>query len=138
MGTYYKAVNTSRREFIEPSTFGQTGKVQEFTEEPAGIMEALALLLLEGRDGDIEGRWAGDNIIFASVYGKEDDRGYTLYHNVRHDLSYENIGPQVIHHMAQSSITKQRLIERAQHSRFVLQATLDELGIVWREEDQDA
>ncbi len=134
MGTYYKAVNRTRREFIEPATFGQTMKVQEFTEEPAGIMEALALLLLEGGDGDVVGRWAGGRIIFASVYGEEkEEDGLNLYRSVEEDPSYENVGPQVLQYMAESRLTRQRLIDRARRGHRTLQAALDEIGVAWRD-----
>jgi len=134
MGTYYKAVNTDRKEFMEPSTFGQTLKLQEFTEDPAGIMEALAILLAENERGGIEGRWAGDRVLFASVYGQEDEDGLTLYRRVGQDPSYLDVGPHVLKHMVRSEITRQRLIERARHKPSArLRSVLNDLGVIWRE-----
>lgn len=55
MGQYYKVVNLSKRQFMNPHDFGDSGKLLEFGTSSFGIMNGLAILLASGN-----GRGGGD------------------------------------------------------------------------------
>lgn len=134
MGVYYKIINLDRREYLSPSTFGQTLKMQEFTEEPAGVLEGLALLLAEDHDQGVLGRWARDRVIFASSQGPADADDLNLYRRATRDPEYTNVGPQVVRYMAECGgrITTRRLVERAREHEWAtaLRDALEPTGLL--------
>lgn len=87
MGQYYKIANLTKREFINPHTFGDGIKLMEFAMNSGGIMSALAILLASSNGcggGDLHltdkspwkgvpGRWAGDRIVVAGDYDDNPD-----------------------------------------------------------------
>lgn len=96
MGQYYKIVNTTKRQYLDPSAFGDGLKLMAFANSESGVMSALALLLAQGNGkggGDFRGidkmigSWAGDSIIVLGDYsemhfevpGIENPRNYDLY-----------------------------------------------------------
>jgi hypothetical protein len=88
MGQYYKIVNLTKREYLEPHAFDEGAKLLEFGCSGSGTMTALAVLLANsnGRGGgDLNGvpedfpvkpgRWAGDRIVVAGDYAEATDPG---------------------------------------------------------------
>ena len=80
MGQYYKVVNTTKGEFLEPHSFGSGAKLMEFSSDGMSIMQGLAILLADGNnrgggdlrsEKDIVGSWAGDNIVITGDYADE-------------------------------------------------------------------
>lgn len=56
MGQYYIIANIDKREFIDPSDFGDGSKLLDFTSAGQGVMQALAILTSQGNgdgNGDI-------------------------------------------------------------------------------------
>lgn len=81
MGQYYKIVNLTKKQFMNPHDFGDGAKLCEFGDSRSGVMFALAALLASGNNrggGDIRsddpiiGSWAGDQI---AIVGDYDDEG---------------------------------------------------------------
>ena len=77
MGQYYKAFNKTKKEYLNPHTFGNGLKLMEFTSDGKGMLQGLSLLLANGNgrgSGDhpseskIIGRWSGDNITIDGDY----------------------------------------------------------------------
>lgn len=77
MGQYYKIVNPAKKEYLNPSSFGDGLKLQDFGNGSFGTMFALALLLSSGNNqggGDLSsndpliGSWAGDPIYILGDY----------------------------------------------------------------------
>lgn len=93
MGQYYVIANLDKKEFINPTSFGDGSKLLEFGSSSDGTMTGLVVLLASsnGRGGGdlhlrsdrwshIPGRWAGDRVVVAGDY--DDDRsspGYGVY-----------------------------------------------------------
>jgi hypothetical protein len=88
MGQYYKIVNLTKNEFLDPSVFGEGLKLLEFGCDSNGVLTALAVLLANSNDrggGDLHGvpedfpiqagRWAGNEIVVAGDYAKDGDKG---------------------------------------------------------------
>jgi len=81
MGQYHKAVNLTKREFINPHKLGCGLKLWEQLANNPGTGAALTILLAcsNGRGGgdlgenDVIGRWAGDNIAIVGDYAEETD-----------------------------------------------------------------
>lgn len=80
MGQYYRIVNPAKRQYLKPSTFGDSLKLQAFGNASYGTMYALALLLASGNGqggGDLHsnnaliGSWAGDPIYVLGDYSDE-------------------------------------------------------------------
>lgn len=84
MGQYYKVVNLTKKEYLNPHDFDDGAKLMEFGQSSGGTMASLAILLANsnGRGGgdadcdDMEwvGRWAGDEIIIAGDYAEKGDK----------------------------------------------------------------
>lgn len=92
MGQYWKIVNTSKKEYLEPSSFMDGVKLMEFALSSNGVLSGLAVLLASSNGGnggdlavdsdwdDIPGRWTGDRIVIAGDYDENPDSpGYQLY-----------------------------------------------------------
>jgi len=83
MGQYYRVINTTKKEFLEPDTFGDGSKLGEFGMSSYGTMTALAGLLANSngrgggdyQDNAMWGRWANDNIVIAGDYAEAGDAG---------------------------------------------------------------
>jgi hypothetical protein len=78
MGQYYVVVNTTKRQYLRPATFGNQAKLDGVTRPADGIMTGLGVLLADGNgNGDwtaqglpsLYGSWAGDAIVLAGDYG---------------------------------------------------------------------
>jgi hypothetical protein len=65
MGQYYVIVNVTKKQFIDPHSFGDGAKLLEFCSSTEGMLLALSALLADGN-----GRGGGD--IFCSQYRKEE------------------------------------------------------------------
>ena len=48
MGQYFKVINKTKKEFINPHTFGNGLKLWEIVASGKGVMQGLGLLLGEG------------------------------------------------------------------------------------------
>jgi hypothetical protein len=81
MGQYFKVINKTKKEFINPHTFGNGLKLWEIVASGKGVMQGLALLLAEGHieynkenaepiPSTIIGRWQGDSIAIVGDYAK--------------------------------------------------------------------
>lgn len=77
MGQYYYCVNTRKRQYLHPHSFGCGLKLLEFGASGSGTMMGLAVLLADGNNrggGDLRsdspliGSWAGDPIVLAGDY----------------------------------------------------------------------
>lgn len=121
MGQYYKIVNPAKRQYLNPSNFGDSLKLQAFGNGAYGTMYALALLLASGNGqggGDLNsnnpliGSWAGDPIYVLGDYsdeivileGVENPRQYTL--NTMVDMKkfkFKDISDKMIKVIGQAS-----------------------------------
>jgi hypothetical protein len=84
MGQSYLVVNLDKKEFLDPSKFGDGLKLLEFGLSEMGTMSGLAILLADGNNGGnggdikedpvsgIVGHWAGDRVVIAGQYVTED------------------------------------------------------------------
>jgi len=80
MGQYFKVINKTKKEFINPHTFGNGLKLWEIVASGKGVMQGLGLLLAEGHieynkkyepiPSTIIGRWQGDSIAIVGDYAK--------------------------------------------------------------------
>ena len=80
MGQYYKLVNITKGQFIEPLSFNDGSKLLEFGSSGDGTMLGLSILLASGNgrgggdlfsDKQVVGSWAGDQIVIAGDYADE-------------------------------------------------------------------
>ena len=82
MGQYFKVINKTKKEFINPHTFGNGLKLWEIVASGKGVMQGLGLLLAEGHieynkenaepiPSTIIGRWQGDSITIQGDYVKD-------------------------------------------------------------------
>lgn len=80
MGQYYKIVNLDKREYIDPSKFGDGLKLLEFGCSASGTLCGLAILLADGNnrgggdlgsDDPVVGSWAGNRIVVAGDYADD-------------------------------------------------------------------
>lgn len=106
MGQYYKVVNTTKKQVLEPHSFGSGAKLMEFSSDGRSIMQGLAILLADGNgrgggdlksDNPLVGSWAGDSIVIAGDYADEgkfvQDEKVNLYFGAN---DYEDISFKVI------------------------------------------
>lgn len=80
MGQYFKVINKTKKEFINPHTFGNGLKLWEIVASGSGVLQGLGLLLAEGHieynkkyepiPSTIIGRWQGDSIAIVGDYAK--------------------------------------------------------------------
>jgi len=78
MGQYFKVINKTKKEILNPHTFGSGLKLWEIINSRGEILQGLALLLAEGHQkydknyqpikSDIIGRWKGDKISIMGDY----------------------------------------------------------------------
>lgn len=77
MGQYYKILNKTKKQYIEPYVFDNGAKLMEFTSTGKGMLQGLSILLANGNgrgggdlhsDRKIVGSWAGDNIVIEGDY----------------------------------------------------------------------
>jgi hypothetical protein len=82
MGQYFRVINKTKKELLNPHTFGSGLKIGEIISSRGEILQGLALLLAEGhieykdsipKPSTIIGRWQGDKITILgdSAYDKE-------------------------------------------------------------------
>lgn len=126
MGQYYKVVNISKKQTLEPHTFGDGMKLLEFGISGFGTMAALALLLSDGNgrgSGDFRsqddekwdflvGSWAGDKIVITGDYADEgrfiSDEKKNLYEESE---SYVDISPGVRELMKEDEFLNENMSE---------------------------
>lgn len=77
MGQYYKIVNKTKKQYLEPHTFGNGVKLMEFVSDGRGVLQGLAILLADGNgrgggdlhsDNKLIGSWAGDEVYITGDY----------------------------------------------------------------------
>lgn len=77
MGQYYKIVNKTKKEYLDPHTFGNGIKLMEFVSDGTGTLQGLAILLADGNgrgggdlhsDNKLIGSWAGDEVYISGDY----------------------------------------------------------------------
>ena len=77
MGQYYKIVNKTKKEYLDPHTFGNGIKLMEFVSDGRGVLQGLAILLADGNgrgggdlhsDNKLIGSWAGDKVYVSGDY----------------------------------------------------------------------
>lgn len=123
MGQYYRIINLTKREYLDPHYFGDGLKLMEFALSGFGTMAALGILLASGNGrggGDLRsesrivGSWAGDKIVIGGDY---DDPGkwcepadQTLYETAR--KRFRDISDDVIGVMVQDGLLGRELKER--------------------------
>ena len=74
MGQYFKVINKTKKEVLNPHTFGNGLKLWEFVSDGNGVLQGLGLLLAEGHMYDaIIGRWHGDKIPILGDYANDKD-----------------------------------------------------------------
>tara|TARA_R100000734_G_C3303039_1_gene93541 strand:+ start:481 stop:984 length:504 start_codon:yes stop_codon:yes gene_type:complete len=80
MGQYYKVFNKTKKEYLNPHSFGNGLKLMEFTSDGKGLLQCLSLLLAEGNGrggGDhpskspLIGSWSGDQITIQGDYADD-------------------------------------------------------------------
>lgn len=98
MGQYFKAVNVTKFEYVDPYEIGGLAKLWEWcSNKQAGIFPYL-LRKSSGRGGgDVQmerpvyaGRWAGDMVYLVGDY---DDGG--LYHQIEFDRRFGDISARL-------------------------------------------
>jgi hypothetical protein len=81
MGQYYKIVNKTKKEYLDPHTFGNGVKLMEFVSDGRGVLQALGILLAEGNgrgggdlrsDNKLIGSWAGDKVYVSGDYAESE------------------------------------------------------------------
>jgi hypothetical protein len=79
MGQHYLVVNPQKRQYLDPTRFGDGLRLMEFGAAGAGTMMGLAILLADGNgrgEGDLRsespivGSWAGNPIVVAGDYAE--------------------------------------------------------------------
>lgn len=151
MGQDYYVVNVDKKEFLHPHRFMDGLKLVEFGSSGNGTMYGLAALLANsnGRGGgDIHsgykviGSWAGDRIVIAGDYAKEDDAAEgedgaaqfkSLYDKCT-DGEFRDVSFEVIEALAQDSEWfRQAFQEAASHYDFGFKAEAPShlLEIIW-------
>lgn len=121
MGQYYKIVNPVKRQYLNPSNFGDSLKLQGFGNAGYGTMFALSILLASGNGrggGDINssspliGSWAGDPIYVVGDYsdvvvdipGVENPKGHNLYNMLYvKKFKFKDISDKLIKVIAQAN-----------------------------------
>jgi hypothetical protein len=79
MGQYYKAVNASNMEWVEPHDFDNGAKLMEHSYIGNSFVEAVEFLLIDDGEGN-RGRWSGNKIVWAGDYANgEPLDGNNLY-----------------------------------------------------------
>ena len=88
MGQYFKVINQTKKEVLNPHTFGNGLKLWEFVSDGNGVLQGLGLLLAEGhveydknnelKPSTIIGRWHGDSITILGDYAR-DKKGNNIY-----------------------------------------------------------
>jgi len=80
MGQYFKVINKTKKEVLNPHTFGNGLKLWEFVSDGNGVLQGLGLLLAEGhveykdlipKPSTIIGRWHGDKITILGDYAQD-------------------------------------------------------------------
>ena len=111
MGQYYKVVNKTKKEFLDPHSFGHGAKLMEFVSDAEGMLQSLAILLAEGNgrgggdfssDNPLIGSWSGDEITIVGDYA---DSG--LYDIARD--SYKDISDDACKMLLEDDYLKERL-----------------------------
>ena len=131
MGQYYKVVNTTKGQYLDPHTFGSGAKLMEFSSDGMSIMQGLAILLADGNnrgggdlysDNPLIGSWAGDSVIVTGDYADEGkfvpvkNRKENLY-KYAHD-NYEDISEEVICCLCEDSWWKQEFYNQWKAQNF--------------------
>lgn len=123
MGQYYKVINTTKEEYLDPHKFGDGLKLTEFGSSGSGTMCGLAILLANSNNrgsGDLRsensivGSWAGDCIVIAGDYATLCDPGECeekILYDYAND-NYTDISDAVIEAMCDDSYLKKDLIHR--------------------------
>lgn len=115
MGQYYKVVNKTKKEFLDPHSFGHGAKLMEFVCDAEGMLQSLAILLAEGNgrgggdfssDNPLIGSWSGDEITIVGDYA---DSG--LYEIAR--KSYKNISDDAYNMLLEDDYLKETLVSKA-------------------------
>ena len=110
MGQYYKVVNKTKKEFLDPHSFGHGAKLMEFVCDAEGMLQSLAILLAEGNgrgggdfssDNPLIGSWSGDEITIVGDYA---DSG--LYDIAK---TYKDIGNDAYNMLLEDDYLKERL-----------------------------
>jgi hypothetical protein len=106
MGQYHYPVNLTKKQYLNPHTFGDGLKLREFGCSSGGTLTALTYLLASsnGRgggdfaDGSLAGKWAGDKIAIIGDYSDKNDiegiDAAQMYAELR-DSYYEDISVAV-------------------------------------------
>jgi len=98
MGQYFMAVNTTKKEYLQPHKFGSGLKFREFAYDSMSVLTGMAHLLAQSSDGvafdssEITGRWIGDHVLIVGDYDKSDIYGIAYE-------TYTDISDKVIEHM---------------------------------------
>jgi len=131
MGQYHLILNTDKKEYLHPHSFGDGLKLLEFGCSGCGTMLALAVLLAvdngmgggdlyldDGELEDIVGSWGGDSIIISGDYGEEEDyinqNGETVKENL-HSIArsdYVNISCKILKVLCQDEDVKKALMKK--------------------------
>jgi hypothetical protein len=124
MGQYYKVVNTTKGEFLNPHAFGSGLKLMEFTSDGMSVMQGLGVLLADGNgrgggdlnsDSPLIGSWAGDKVIIAGDYADEGkflpkkNSKETLYNYA--EVNYVDISNDVIRVLCKDNWWKEKFFE---------------------------
>ena len=97
MGQYYLVVNKTKKEFLDPHSFGHGAKLMEFVSDDKGMLQALAILLADGNGrggGDLSsnnpliGSWSGDEITIVGDYA--DNGLYNIADETYEDISVDS------------------------------------------------
>ena len=115
MGQYYKVFNKTKKEYLNPHTFGNGLKLMEFTSDGKGILQGLSLLLANGNgrgggdlhsDNPLIGSWSGHSITIEGDYADDtlwDELEPTIYGdndnhvpNPRYDKEWTDISADVL------------------------------------------
>jgi len=128
MGQYYKVVNITKKEVLNPHMFGNGAKLTEFTSAGLSTMQGLGILLSDGNGrggGDLDsenpivGSWAGDQIVIAGDYADKGkfvkDETVNLY---TESESYKDVSFDVIEALCEDRWWRQLFYEEWKERNF--------------------
>lgn len=149
MGQYFKIVNTTKKQFIDIASLGESNKLSFIGRGLNGII--LGRLLTSGGNGFTDqfyrkygdpkndefymGAWAGDSIVIAGDYDQPDCNGISasyaddtdlnLYQKVESDHEFNDVTDKVIEWLAKDDETADMLAEQGIHNKELLSKLSD-------------
>ena len=132
MGQYFKIVDLTKKEYIQPNLLGGGIKLGALGHGLQGV--ALCRLLASPgsenpkaygnteKDSVYVGYWSGDKLVIPGDYDEVDGSGYNLYHKVGIDPEYKNITHHVLRWLVKDKDALGALTQLAKNNQDLLLA----------------